>query len=71
MNNDPIVNEVRTVRDDLARRFDYDIHAIFADLRAREGAGETAHPLVKDAREWAEIHEEAPAVREEPPRRGK
>ena len=71
MNNDPIVNEVRTIRDDLARRFDYDIHAIFADLRARESASETANPLVKNAPEWAEIHEEAPAVREEPSRGGK
>ena len=35
MNDDPIVAPVRKVRDELAA-FDYDVHAIFADLRRRE-----------------------------------
>ena len=70
MNNDPIVEEVRRVRDDLARRFDYDVHAIFADLRKRQSVEDSAHPLVKDAREWAEAREKVPALREEPPKPG-
>ncbi len=36
MINDPIVNEVRTIRDELAKKFNYDIDAIFADLRERQ-----------------------------------
>jgi len=54
MNEDAIVAEVRRVRDQLARHFNYDIHAIFADLRAREHAEDPAHPLVQDAQAWAD-----------------
>lgn len=36
--NDPIVQEVRVARDRNARKFDYDVHAIFADARKRQGA---------------------------------
>jgi hypothetical protein len=36
MNDDPIVAAVRKIRDELAAAFDYDVHAIFADLRRRE-----------------------------------
>ena len=36
--DDPIVAEVRQTRERLARRFNYDLRAIFADLRARQGA---------------------------------
>jgi hypothetical protein len=66
MNDDPIVAEVRRVRDKLAARFNYDIHAIFADLMARERVPDPAHPLVKDANEWAEAGEKAMALRERP-----
>jgi len=34
--DDPIVNEVRRVRDQLARKFDYDLKAIFDDIRERQ-----------------------------------
>ena len=70
MNNDPIVEEVRRVRDELARQFNYDIHAIFADLRTRQAVGDIAHPLVMDAREWAESQEGTLVLREEPPMPG-
>lgn len=68
MNEDPLVAEVRRVRDKLARQFNYDIHAIFADLRAREHATDPAHPLVHDAQAWADaLAEKASLVmREEP-----
>jgi hypothetical protein len=69
MNEDPIVEEVRRVRDKLARRFNYDIHAIFADLRARERGEPAAHPLVKDASEWTAAGENALVLRDQPPRK--
>jgi hypothetical protein len=34
--NDPIVDEVRNVRDAHARRFHYDLDAIFRDIKERE-----------------------------------
>lgn len=33
---DPVVEEVRAVRDEYARQFDYDIESICRDLRAQE-----------------------------------
>lgn len=38
MKQDSIVAEVRRVRDRLSARFNYDLDAIFADLKAREMA---------------------------------
>ena len=35
---DPIIAEVRAVRDQHAARFDYDVEAIFRDIRARQKA---------------------------------
>ena len=35
---DPIVDEVRRVRDAHAAKFDYDLRAIFRDLKAKEAA---------------------------------
>lgn len=34
--NDPIVDEVRRVRDEHAARFNYDLRAIFLDIKKRE-----------------------------------
>lgn len=34
---DPIISEVRAVRDAHAARFDYDMAAIFQDIRAMQG----------------------------------
>jgi hypothetical protein len=36
MSEDPIVAEVRKVREEHARRFGYDLDAIFRDIKARE-----------------------------------
>jgi len=36
MLNDPIVEELRRIRQDYAKQFDYDVRAIAADLRKRE-----------------------------------
>ena len=35
---DPIVADVRRTREELSARFDFDLHAIFADLRARQSS---------------------------------
>jgi len=34
--NNPIINEVRRVRDEHARKFDYDLAAICADIREHQ-----------------------------------
>ncbi len=34
--NDPIVDEVRRIRDEHAARFNYDLHAILLDIKKRE-----------------------------------
>jgi hypothetical protein len=70
MNDDPIVNEVRRVRDKLASQFNYDIHVIFSDLRSRERVEDQAHPLVKNANEWAESQENVLVLRDQPKRKG-
>jgi hypothetical protein len=36
MSKDPIVEEVRTIRDTYAKKFDYDTGAIYRDLKNQE-----------------------------------
>ena len=36
--SDPVIAEVRAVREQHAARFDYDVRAIFRDIRARQEA---------------------------------
>ncbi len=48
MSEDPIVAEVRSVRERLAARFNYDVHAIFDDLRRNQAT--TGMRLVRRAR---------------------
>lgn len=69
MNEDPIVAEVRRIRDQRARRFGYDIHKIFADLMTRREVEDLSHPTVEDAGEWAKTvaAEGSLGLREEPP----
>ena len=38
MVDDPIVVEVRRIREELARKYDFDVAAIFGDLRERQKA---------------------------------
>jgi hypothetical protein len=45
MFDDPIVAEVRRVRDEPARQFNYDIHAMFEDWRKRQGQTVTGDEL--------------------------
>ena len=70
MNEDPVVAEVRRIREERASRFDYDVHKIFADLMTRKDAEDGTRPSVEDASKWAEpaAVENALTVKEELPR---
>lgn len=37
--DDPIVKEVREIRKELSARFNFDVHAIFEDLRKKQITG--------------------------------
>ena len=58
---DPIVSEVRQVREELARQFDFEVGAIFADLRRRQSS--LGSRLVRRQRE-TKIERVAPADRD-------
>ncbi len=57
---DAIIEEIRTVRDEYARRFNYDVHAMCAELRREQelsGAQVVSFakgPLDRPAREGAQ-----------------
>ncbi len=51
MPDDPLVREVRRVRNELASKFDYDAEAIIRDLIARQGEISNGHVMVKNAGE--------------------
>jgi len=53
MTRDAIVEEVRAVRDEIAKEYDYDIGAIFAALRKMEATG-TGHHVSLPPRTIAE-----------------
>jgi hypothetical protein len=69
MFDDSIVAEVRRVRDELARKFNYDVHAMFEDWRKRQGqtvtgdelraglAGVAPTPYAPQAAEPAQVRE--------------
>jgi len=57
MYDDPIVNEVRKTRERLAKKFNYDVGAIFRDLRKQQA--KLGDRLVRRGRE--EEGERAPA----------
>ena len=48
MPDDPVVREVRQVRDALARKFNYDVDAIIRDLMARQHEICEGHAIVRD-----------------------
>ncbi len=53
---DPIVAEVRAVREKLAAEFGFDVKAIFADLRKRQGSlGGRLIPQKNQAEPTAEV----------------
>lgn len=50
---DPVVAEVRAIRDAYAKRFDYDLEAMARDLRAKEAQG--GRPVIAPAPRKAEV----------------
>jgi hypothetical protein len=67
MNEDPIVAEVRRIRDQRARRFGYDIHKIFADIITRGHSTDALHRVVESAEAAAK---DLLTVKEEPRNEG-
>lgn len=51
MPDDPLVREVREVRDRLAAKLNYDVEAIIRDLMARQRQISQGHPIVRDVRQ--------------------
>ena len=43
--NDPIMEELYRIRDKLCKKFNYDVHAIYEDIKARQET--IKHRLVK------------------------
>jgi hypothetical protein len=59
---DPIVAEVRAIREKLAAKFGFDVKAIFADLRRRQGSlGGRLIPQKKQAEPTAEADRGRPS----------
>lgn len=56
MNNDPIVEEVGKFRDEYARKFNYDLDAICADLMEKQT--QSGHTLVRRERKAGTVCEE-------------
>lgn len=56
MNNDPIIEELRRVREELAAQFNFDIYAIGADLQARQAKED--RPVVSFGQSRKELTEE-------------
>ncbi len=55
---DPIVEEIHKIRQDLAAKFDYDIDAIFEDLRQKQlKSNRKIVSFVKDKKEKQSIDE--------------
>ena len=51
MPDDPLVREVRQVRDRLAAKLNYDVEAIIRDLMARQRQISEGHAIVRDVNE--------------------
>lgn len=51
MPDDPLVREVRQVRDRLAANLNYDVEAIIRDLIARQRQISEGHTIVRDVNE--------------------
>lgn len=58
MTRDSIIDEVRTLRDEIAKEYDYDINAIFVALRKMETTGR-GHHVTLSPRNIADVSEAA------------
>jgi hypothetical protein len=63
---DPIVLEIRRIREELAAQFDFDVHSIFEDMRRRQATlgsrlirrkrEDKAEKMAKPGRDSAPLH---------------
>lgn len=63
--NNPIIQEVRAVRETLAAKFDFDLHRIIADAVQRQGNEHTVNR--QSGLSDKHLRAEGVVVREEPP----
>lgn len=57
---DPIIAEVRAIRQAYAARFDYDVEAIFKDIRARQEASGQDYVQLPARRPVSTVKERTP-----------
>jgi hypothetical protein len=50
MSNDPIVEEIRKIREDYAAQFNYDLTALFEDLKRQEQKNPKPHRRLQPRR---------------------
>ncbi len=50
MKNDPIVEEIRQIRDEYAAQFNYDLLALFQDLKQQEQLNPKTHHRLQPKR---------------------
>jgi hypothetical protein len=67
MKENEILTEIRATREELARRFHFDIPSLIAHLRKGEQAAESAGRKVVSF-DPADVRPRTPTVREEPPK---
>ncbi len=53
MYNDPIVEEIHRIREEIAKRFNYDLNAICEDMRERQAQREKTSAMPTPQREDA------------------
>lgn len=61
MRKDPIVEEIHKVREEHARKFNYDLHAMFKDIRKREARRENLSTLQPVKPALSRVAEAGPA----------
>lgn len=71
MNRDPIVDEIRAIRDEIAREHNYDLDSIFQMLCEAESKSDRAHvsPPPPDVEPLPSAAQLSVTADEEPPRR--
>ena len=67
MTKDPIIQEIHTFREEHARKFNYDIHAMFEDIRKKQAKRENLSTLKPVQRALSRVAEARAAYQIGPP----
>ena len=69
MNRNPLLDETWRIKDALARKHHYDVHAMAAALMERQRQPDPVHPIVHDVSAWVKEHtaDAGLILREKPP----